>query len=91
MWKPKDSACQMSVCTGPYAAREAPIAGVCAQSIWLELRRRHRTAAVFDTYCEINLYVAGIVRPGNLVLYLGAGLIDKAARDICGGVYGRVF
>lgn len=68
-----------------YAARETPIAGVCAQSIWLELRRRHRPAAVFDTYCEINRYVTDIVRQGDLVLYLGAGSIDKAARDICGG------
>lgn len=66
-----------------YAAREKPVTGVCSQSIWLKMRERCRNAVCLPTYCEINAYVRSGAGEGDLVIYLGAGTINRAAAQLC--------
>lgn len=71
-----------------FAAREAPLPGVCSQSIWLGLKNR-TPSACFDTYCDVNAYVRASVRPGDTVIYLGAGTINQAAESLVAGRCGH--
>ena len=66
-----------------YAAREKPVTGVCSQSIWLKMRERGKNAVCMGTYCEINAYVRSGAGEGDLVIYLGAGTINRAAAQLC--------
>lgn len=67
-----------------YAAGEAPIPGVSGKSV-LDAILEHdpkAQAAYFPRRADIAPYVARCVRPGDLVITLGAGDVTLLARDI---------
>ena len=69
--------------TPVYAAGEQPIAGVDAQALVDGLKRRgHRSAATIDSADVLATELAGAIRPGDLVVCLGAGDITKWAAGL---------
>lgn len=72
------------VVTDVYGAREAPIPGVTGERI-VELARRfgHRDAHYVPTRQQIPDYLLEhVLRPGDAVLFMGAGDIWRAARAL---------
>lgn len=66
-----------------YSAGEAPIAGVTAQMIVDAAKRnKDRQVVYYPTTKEAVDYLVSIVRPGDLVLTLGAGDIWTAGVDL---------
>jgi UDP-N-acetylmuramate--alanine ligase len=65
-----------------YAAREAPIAGVSAALITAPLRRTRGEDGVLElAKQDVVTALARIVRPGDVVLMMGAGDIGDLARN----------
>lgn len=66
-----------------YAAGEEPIPGIDADRIAAEMRDRgHRgTRAVADLGAAVDLLV-GLVRPGDVVIALGAGNVNQVVKDL---------
>ncbi len=71
------------VVTGIYPAREQPIPGVTAELI-AEVSREHghRQVEYIPELKDVPVYLAGIVKEGDLVVTMGAGDIWEAARDL---------
>ncbi|WP_242150930.1 UDP-N-acetylmuramate--L-alanine ligase [Sphingomonas sp. BAUL-RG-20F-R05-02] len=66
-----------------YAAGEAPIEGVDAQTLVEGLQRRgHRSAATVADADALATTLAGVVQPGDMVVCLGAGDITKWAAGL---------
>ena len=66
-----------------YAAGEAPIGGADGRALCRAIRTRGRVEPVFlDSVEEIESLALNLVRPGDLVLTLGAGNIDAAPAGI---------
>lgn len=66
-----------------YAAGEAPIAGVDGAALAERARGMgHRDAAYVGGVAEAPAALAGVVRPGDLVLTLGAGNVWQAGEAL---------
>lgn len=63
-----------------YAAREDPVAGVSSQMLCRKILDGGRTARCFATFFELNEAAAKYLEGGGVIVYLGAGTIDIAAR-----------
>lgn len=63
-----------------FAAREAPIEGVTANVLARKLIDSGKKARHFDTYWGIIDYVKSTAKPHQVVIFMGAGSIDKAAK-----------
>jgi UDP-N-acetylmuramate--alanine ligase len=64
------------VLTDIYAASEAPIPGVTVEALAEAVnRRRHRPVVIVKGLDGVAAAVAGLARPGDLVITLGAGSI----------------
>jgi UDP-N-acetylmuramate--alanine ligase len=80
----------MLVMTDIYAASEEPIEGVATELLLADIRKhgQRETAYVADVN-ELAEEVMGMVRPGDLVLTLGAGNIVKAGEDLLARLEGK--
>jgi UDP-N-acetylmuramate--alanine ligase len=66
-----------------YPAGEAPIAGADAKALCRAIRSRGRVEPVLlRALDELPRALVGIVRPGDVVLTMGAGSIGAAAHDL---------
>jgi UDP-N-acetylmuramate--alanine ligase len=71
------------VLTGIYAAGEAPIPGVTVEALAEAVRRTARCAVhVVPAIEDLPAAVAGLARPGDLIVTLGAGSIGTVADRI---------
>lgn len=66
-----------------YAAREQPLPGVTATVVANGARAAGRAATLVERDA-LAAEVAGLVRPGDVVLTLGAGDITRVGRDVLG-------
>lgn len=76
--------------TDVYAAREAPIPGVSGESVAAAARRAGATVTYLAERAAVAERVAGELRDGDLCLTLGAGDLDRAAREILSLLNGSV-
>ena len=66
-----------------YAAGEEAIAGVDNRTLVSMMKARgHRQAIAIDGPAELAPYLSGIVRPGDYVIFLGAGSITQWAQAL---------
>jgi len=73
-----------------YAAGEAPIAGVNSEALALEMTRNgHRSAQYVADREELCQRVAAAARPGDVVIALGAGDINRSLARIEQLINGR--
>lgn len=71
------------VMTDIYAASEQPIEGVTAESLLEDISRHgQRHTTYISEVSEVAAGIREILRPGDLVLTLGAGNIVKAGEDL---------
>jgi UDP-N-acetylmuramate--alanine ligase len=73
------------VITDIYAASEQPIEGVDAQLLLKKIKQANPgKQAVYVAKEELTGFIIGLVRPGDLVVTLGAGDITKIADELAG-------
>jgi len=73
-----------------YPAGEAPIEGVDAAALVKGLKQRgHRAAQTIDGADALADTLAGVLRPGDMVICLGAGDITKWAAGLAGALEQR--
>ncbi len=73
--------------TPVYAAGEAPVEGVDAEALVEGIKRRgHRSAATIADADALAVTLAGITRPGDMVVCLGAGDITKWAAGLADAI-----
>jgi len=71
------------IITDIYPANESPIAGVCARMICDRIKERAPDKEViFLPKDQIISYILGVLRPGDLVITLGAGDIIKNCDEL---------
>ena len=77
----------MVLVTPVYAAGEAPVEGVDAEALVEGLKRRgHRSAATVADADALAAVLAVTIRPGDMVVCLGAGDITKWATGLAGAI-----
>lgn len=76
------------IITGIYPAEEAPIPGVTAALIVDAVRPRHPVRFIEEPQ-EVVAHLLPIVRPGDLVLTMGAGDIWKVADELVVALHAR--
>ncbi len=64
-----------------FPAREKPIAGVTSHNIVLKMLRERNKATYIDTFCDVLKYLKARVTEKDIVVFLGAGDVDKLARS----------
>jgi UDP-N-acetylmuramate--alanine ligase len=80
---PAFDAADVLVLTDIYAAGEAPIEGVTGESLYAAIRDRGMIDARFvPSRRAVAAAVREIVRPGDLVLVLGAGDVSRCGREL---------
>lgn len=72
----------LTLVTDVYAAREAPIPGVTGELIVERARAAGGRVTYLPARQEVPSAVAGVLRPGDVCLTLGAGDLDQAAREV---------
>lgn len=76
-------AADVLVLTDIYSAGEAPIPGICGETIKAEVEAQTGRSAVYiASRGEVAPYLAGIVRPGDLVMTMGAGDIFRTGEEL---------
>ncbi len=73
--------CDYLIVTDIYAAGEQPIAGVEARQLVEKIKDLNKIPAVYLKKEDILQCLLGLVKPGDLVLTLGAGDITKLSDD----------
>jgi UDP-N-acetylmuramate--alanine ligase len=77
------SAANILIITGIYGARENPIEGVTGQLIAdAAVKAGHRNVRYLRDMAEVVSGIQKIVRPGDMVITLGAGNVWKIANDL---------
>jgi UDP-N-acetylmuramate--alanine ligase len=77
------SAADILFVTGIYAAREKPVEGVTGQLIAdAAVKAGHRNVRYLQDIKEVVPEIQKILRPGDMVITLGAGDVWKVARDL---------
>lgn len=77
------------VITDIYAASEKPLEGVSAQGLAARIKKDLRVPVEYAPKETLVKYVGGLVRPGDLVLFLGAGDITRTSDEFTKSVQGR--
>jgi UDP-N-acetylmuramate--alanine ligase len=76
------AAADLAIVTDVYAAREQPIPGVTGEGVARAVRQ-HDGAAVYEpSRAALGARVAGLLRPGDVLLTLGAGDITRLGREV---------
>ncbi len=73
--------CDHLLVTDIYAASEDPIEGVTAENLVERIREKAACPVTYAPRRDLIERVRAAVRPGDLVLFLGAGDITKASRE----------
>ncbi len=69
-----------------YAAGEERIEGVTGRALWQGIQEHgHKEAVYVETFEEAARHLAGIMRPGDLLLTLGAGDVFKVGEMVLQG------
>ena len=76
------SAADETIVTDIYAAGEPPIPGVTAELVYRAARRGGARATYVHGWEDLRAALAGMLKPGDLVLTLGAGDIHRIAEEI---------
>jgi len=79
---PSLAGADLVVLTDIYPAGEAPLPGVSAQALLTTFPAAERQQAQHVPRGELVAHLAGLARPGDLVLLLGAGDITLAAAEL---------
>ncbi|HEM46870.1 MAG TPA: UDP-N-acetylmuramate--L-alanine ligase, partial [Alphaproteobacteria bacterium] len=79
------AAADETIVTGIYAAGEAPIPGVTAELIYRAARRGGARVTYIPDREDLRPALGELLRPGDLVLTLGAGDIYRLAEQILAG------
>ena len=69
------------ILTDIYAANEQPLAGVNSRELCERIKRKKRTPVVYLPKGEIAAHLLRCVRPGDLVIILGAGDINRVGEE----------
>jgi UDP-N-acetylmuramate--alanine ligase len=77
------------VLTDIYAAGEAPLPGVTLDRLAEAVRRSTRELHVVKDLAAVTPFVAGLARPGDLVVTLGAGSIDTVGDGLLAALAAR--
>jgi UDP-N-acetylmuramate--alanine ligase len=78
------------VLTEIYPAGEDPIPGITGRALYEEVRQfGHRNAVFEPDLKRIGTLLEGILVPGDIVLVLGAGNVNRAIPDIIAGLEAR--
>jgi len=81
----------MVLVTPVYEAGEEPIEGASSEALVAGLKSRgHRSAAVVESHAELAETLAATLRPGDMVVCLGAGDITRWAATLAGAVEAHV-
>jgi UDP-N-acetylmuramate--alanine ligase len=71
------------IVTSIYGAGEAPIEGVTGENLALSIRERgHRDVTYIPDLNDVVSHLANTVKPGDIVITVGAGDVWKVAYDI---------
>jgi UDP-N-acetylmuramate--alanine ligase len=65
-----------------YGAGEPPIAGISGETILNEVKKNAKDAVYIKKKEQIASYVAGIARPKDLIITMGAGDINNVGKEI---------
>ncbi|MFH1709456.1 MAG: UDP-N-acetylmuramate--L-alanine ligase [bacterium] len=65
-----------------YSAGEAPISGISGETIFNEVKKNAKNAVYMKRKEQISNYVMEIVRPGDLIITMGAGDINNVGKEI---------
>lgn len=68
-----------------FAAREAPRAGVSGQLLCREIMQSGASARCFPTFFQLNEAAKQCMTYDDVFVYMGAGIIDIAGRNLFGG------
>lgn len=78
------------IITDIYAASEEPLDGVSGKDIYEEVKRQGHKSAVFLPKAKIKDYLVKYVRPGDMILLLGAGdvtsISDELSKELSGEI-----
>jgi UDP-N-acetylmuramate--alanine ligase len=81
----------MVLVTPVYEAGEEPIPGIDSNALVAGLKSRgHRSAATVESHAELAEKLAAVLRPGDMVVCLGAGDITRWAATLPGAVEAHV-
>ncbi len=72
----------LAVVTEIYAAREQPVAGVSGRAVADAARTRGTDAHFVSDRAKVGAVVRGLLRPGDVVLTLGAGDITRLGPEL---------
>ena len=84
LWKEFAQSLSLSdylILTDIYAASEKPIKGVTTEELFQEMKAAKKMKVVYLKKENISAHLLDIVRPGDLVVFLGAGDITAVGED----------
>ena len=84
LWKEFAQSLSLSdylILTDIYAASEKPIKGVTTEELFHEMKAAKKMKVVYLNKERISWHLLDMVRPGDLVIFLGAGDITHAGED----------
>ncbi|KPK40838.1 MAG: hypothetical protein AMJ78_06780 [Omnitrophica WOR_2 bacterium SM23_29] len=70
------------IITDIYAASEEPIEGVSGEDIYEETKSQGHKSVIFLSRRDVKRYLLNYVRPGDMVLVLGAGDVTSVAEEL---------
>ncbi len=76
------AAADLAIVTDVYPAREQPIPGVTGEAVARAVKQRGGAAVYEPSRAALAARVAGLLRPGDLLLTLGAGDITRLGREV---------
>jgi UDP-N-acetylmuramate--alanine ligase len=76
------AAADLPVVTGIYPAREAPIPGVTGEAVAVAAREAGRETLFVPARGEVSGAVRALLRPGDVLLTMGAGDITRLAAEL---------
>ncbi|MDD2654542.1 MAG: cyanophycin synthetase, partial [Candidatus Omnitrophica bacterium] len=70
------------IITDIYAASEEPIAGITGEALSSKLKQSSKKETVFLPKDQIVGHLTGIVKPGDMIIFLGAGDIGRLSDEL---------
>jgi UDP-N-acetylmuramate--alanine ligase len=65
-----------------YSAGEPPIAGISGETVFNEVKKHSNNAVYLKRKEQIANYIMDIIRPGDIVITMGAGDINNVGKEI---------